>query len=148
MQVATCMVCLSLVAARGGQRLAACQHLLKPTWRRSPDHHLLDELPAKERIIATSRGSNQDKLVAAGEMANYGSCWWPELILPPSSSLCRRTRCHRGSDQLSSLRYCGGRGRPPRLLGLNGPIENAARRLVGHFLGTYPTASLPCKARA
>ena len=118
-----------------------------PTCRRSPDRQP-DELQAKERIIATSRDSNQDKLVAAGEMANYGSCycWWPELILPPSSSLRRRTRCHCGPNQLSSLRY-GGRGRPRRLLGLNGPVENAARRLVGHFLGTYATASLPCKAR-
>lgn len=94
LQVATCMVCLSLVGWAGtwwstGQRLACCQHLLKPTCRRSPDHQL-DELPAKERIIATSRGSNQDKLVAPGEMANYGSCCWPELIQPPSNSLCRR----------------------------------------------------------
>ena len=116
LQVATCTVCLSLVSAHVVASWSDLGGLPTP-FKAHPASEASDELPAKERIIATSRGSNQDKLVAAGEMTNRGSsCCWPMLILPPSSSLCRKTRWHcessnfHGSDSVAEVDlydFCG-----------------------------------------
>ena len=117
LQVATCTVCLSLVSAHVVASWSDLGGLPTPFKAHHPASEASDELPAKERIIATRPGSNQDKLVAAGEMTNRGSsCCWPMLILPPSSSLCRKTRWHcessnfHGSDSVAEVDlydFCG-----------------------------------------